>query len=71
MSITEKLKEAIVNSGMSQRQICKRAGIQGSILSRFLSGERSTLRVATLEKLATVLKLNLVEEKKPKRYADL
>lgn len=52
--LSESLREAIRDCGLSQAEIAKRAGIDQSQLSRFLSGDRS-LRLDTVDRVASVL----------------
>lgn len=58
-SLSESLKRAIRESEMTVYQIAKKAHVSQIIVSRFLSGERD-IRVATADKLASVLGLKLV-----------
>lgn len=52
------LKEAIRKSDRSVYQIAQEAGVSQIVVSRFVSGERD-IRMATADKLATVLGLKL------------
>jgi len=58
-SLSEVLRHAIRESGMTEYQIAKRAGISQIMISRFISGERD-IRLATADKLAHALGLKLV-----------
>ena len=57
-SIADSLKRAIAGSDRSVYQIAKESGISQIVITRFLSGERD-IRMATADKLARVLKLQL------------
>jgi transcriptional regulator with XRE-family HTH domain len=62
MSISEQLKQAIDQSGLSLNQIAKAAGISHPMLSYFLSSDpdqRRDIRLATADKLAAFFKLGL------------
>jgi len=67
--IERQLRQAIIDSSLTKYRICKEADISESQLSYFLSGRRS-LSLKAAAKVATVLKLNLVEERtfKMKRH---
>jgi integrase len=56
--ITEQLRKAIRNSGLSGYRICKLTGIDKSALSRFTSGERG-LSMENMDAIATLLKVKL------------
>jgi transcriptional regulator with XRE-family HTH domain len=66
MSIAKQLKSAIESSGKSQYQLAKEADISPIQLTRFLRGDRD-LRLATADRLATVLGLSFSE--RPRRKA--
>ena len=64
-SMTTMIRRAIQESGVSQRELCRRAGIDSGNLSKFLSGSPSGSRgmtVRSLEKLAPLLRLRLVKD---------
>src|SRR4051812_30779076 len=56
--LTDPLKEAIVHSAKSAKQLAQEAGVSPIVLAEFLAGRRD-LRLATAEKLAGVLGLRL------------
>lgn len=58
MTITKALRQAIEDSGKTPYRIATDAGISPAMLSRFLAGKRD-LRLATVDKLATMLGLEL------------
>lgn len=60
-SLSGTLKQAIRDSGKSEYQIAKEAGVSQIVISRFLSGERD-IRMATADKLAGALGLKLGAE---------
>ena len=57
-SLTYALKQAIRDSGQTEYQIAKQAGVSQIVISRFISGQRD-IRMATADKLAGVLGLKL------------
>lgn len=57
-SLSAELREAIRASPRTVYDLCKTAHISPIVVSRFLSGERD-IRLATAEKLASVLGLKL------------
>ncbi len=58
MSLTERVRKAIEESGMTRYEIARRTGVQESTLSRFMSGKAS-LTLDTLDMLAKELGLEL------------
>ena len=58
-SLSNALKTAIQQSDLSVYEIAKRAKVSQIMISRYLSGERD-IRMATADKLASVLGLKLV-----------
>jgi transcriptional regulator with XRE-family HTH domain len=61
--LTKQIKKIIADSGLSENQIALQAGIDKSALSRFRTSERS-LTLASLDKMADVLGLELVTRKR-------
>ncbi len=61
-TLSESLREAIRNSPMSVYRLAKEAGVAPAVITRFLKGERD-LRLATVEKIAEVLQLELVQRR--------
>ena len=57
-TISEQLREAIGRSDLSAYELAEAAGVNRSVLSRFLNGRRS-ITLETLDRLADVLKLRL------------
>lgn len=57
--VSEQIRRIIKASGMTRYEIAKRAGIEQSALSRFMSGERG-LSTATLDRLGELLDLEVV-----------
>jgi transcriptional regulator with XRE-family HTH domain len=57
--LRDPLKEAIVHSAKSVEQLAHEAGVSQVVLTQFLAGQRD-LRLATAEKLASVLRLRLI-----------
>ena len=64
--ITRQVRAAIRASGLSQADLCRRAGLEEAALSRFLS-EKTGLTLASVDRLAEVLDLDLVSRKPSKR----
>jgi DNA-binding Xre family transcriptional regulator len=58
-TISEQLRDAIVNDDRTHYMLAKAAGIDATQLDRFVSGERPNLRIDTLDKLCPVLSLEL------------
>jgi hypothetical protein len=61
-TLSEQLRTSIRDSGLSCYEIAKQAGTTPAVVGRFLKGERD-LRLATVDRLATVLKLELTQRK--------
>lgn len=68
-TVSGQLRAAIKDSGMSPYRICKSSGIDQAALSRFLNG-RLGLTLATVDKLADVLGLELAPKKGQQRCSD-
>jgi transcriptional regulator with XRE-family HTH domain len=66
MTITQQLKHAIKQSGLTVYRIGELSGIDKAALSRFLNGKLS-LRLLTVDKLADVLGLELKARKRKGR----
>lgn len=60
--MSEQLKGAIANSGLTRYRIAKDTEIEESALSRFMSGERG-LSMEALDRLLGYLGLEVVERK--------
>ncbi len=65
LTFSEQVRKVIVDCGMSRYELAKRAGIEESALSRYMSGERG-LSTRTLDKLGKLLNLEVVMHS-PKR----
>jgi DNA-binding phage protein len=61
-TISERLREAIAASGLTQTSIGEKAGISPNIISRFVAGKRSPT-LDTVDRIAAALGLVLVLEK--------
>lgn len=57
------VRKAIHESGLSRYEISKQTGVEESVLSRFVSGERS-MNLDTLDRLRSVLKLELKRKRR-------
>jgi len=66
-TFSRQLRDALASRGISCAEMAKLTGVDPSILSRFLSGERE-IRSGTIDKLAEAFGLRIVEtEERPKR----
>jgi transcriptional regulator with XRE-family HTH domain len=63
-TITEQLRQAIHDSGLTHYRIGKDAGIKPEIVARFARGERD-VRAETFAKIAAALGLHLAPRPKP------
>lgn len=61
MTVSDALREAIRQSGLSLNEIEKRSGVDHGALSRFLNANR-TLTLPAVDKLAETLGLELVQD---------
>jgi plasmid maintenance system antidote protein VapI len=57
-TMTEQLKKAIADSGLSVYKLAKESGVPQPVLHRFMAGEQG-ISLATADKLAKYLKLRL------------
>ena len=64
--ISGQLREIIARRGLKAYAIAQDAGLEPSVVSRFLSHERG-LNLASLDAIADALGLRLVEKGKPRR----
>ena len=64
--LTEQLREAIAESGMTRYQIAKRTGVSEATWSRFFTGKRG-LSMEALDSLGACLRLTIVSERKPSK----
>jgi predicted transcriptional regulator len=58
--MTEGIKKAIADSGLSIYMLAKESGVSQPVLHRFMAGERD-IKLATADKLAKYLKLRLTK----------
>jgi plasmid maintenance system antidote protein VapI len=65
-TISDAIRQAILNSGLPLQQIAESAGVERASLSRFVRGER-TLRLDIADKLAKYFGLELKLTGKPRR----
>lgn len=61
-TVTEQMHRIIAECGLSRYEIAKRSGVSEATLSRFVNGLQG-LSTDTLDKLAEVLRLELVARK--------
>lgn len=62
MTISEQLREAIRNSGLSVYRIAKDSGVPQQTLQRFMTHERDIRMAQTADRLATYFKLELAPQ---------
>lgn len=65
-TLTEQLKQAIDDSGLSIYRIAKDTGIPQPVLHRFMTGDRPSIRLKTAESLAAYFGMRLTAPKKAK-----
>jgi transcriptional regulator with XRE-family HTH domain len=65
--LSDQIRDAVNNSGLSHYRICADSGVQQSTLSRFMRGRAMSLD--TLDRLADLLGLTVVV-KQPKGKGD-
>jgi transcriptional regulator with XRE-family HTH domain len=63
-TLTDQIRDAVKASKLTQYRICEETAIDPASMSKFLSGERDGLSMAALNKLAALLKLRIVSERK-------
>jgi plasmid maintenance system antidote protein VapI len=61
-SLSDQLRDLIAGAGPSVYELARDAGVDRSVLSRFLAGKR-TITLETADRLAKLLKLRLVESR--------
>lgn len=69
MTISEQLRQAIVNSGDTHYRIWKETGVPIKSLDWFVSGQRPELRSGTIDRLCEYFGLELQPVKKGKKPA--
>lgn len=57
--ISDALRQAIMESGVSRYAIAQATGVSESVLSRFVNRERDTIQLTTADALARFLSLEL------------
>jgi transcriptional regulator with XRE-family HTH domain len=58
-SLSDQLRALIAGAGPSVYELARDAGVDRSVLSRFLAGKR-TITLETADRLAAVLKLRII-----------
>ena len=66
IKLSEQVRRAVADCGLTQYRIWKETGIDQATLSRFVSGERG-LPMKTLDTLADFLELNITAGKRTGR----
>jgi transcriptional regulator with XRE-family HTH domain len=62
--LTDQLRQAIAQSGMTRYEIAKQTGISEATLSRFFTGARAGLSMQALDALGECLSLKIVSGRK-------
>ena len=65
MTPTDQLRRIIQTCGMTRAELARLSGVAESVLSRFVNGE-TDMSMGNIDKLATVLKIDLVSRKRGK-----
>ena len=65
-TVTETLRKAIANSGLSSREIARRCGLDHGRVARFVKGERQVTGRA-VDALAKMFGLKLTKERRTKK----
>ena len=63
VKLSEQVRRAVDESGMSRYAICKAIGMHESVMSRFMTG-KGGLQMDSLDALADLLGLDVVARKK-------
>jgi transcriptional regulator with XRE-family HTH domain len=63
-SLTDQIRDAVKASKLSHYRLCKETGIDKASMSRFMSRERHGLSIDALNRLAALLKLRIVSDRK-------
>ena len=63
---TRALQDAIRRSGLTQREVARKAGIDSSQVSRFMSGSRN-MTLGTAEKVAEAVGVEIRVVRRPKK----
>ncbi len=63
-TLCDQIRDAVQRSKLSHYRICQETGIDKASMSKFLSGEREGLSMDNLNKLAALLKLRIVSDRK-------
>lgn len=61
-TLSEALRDAIENGPKTRYRIAQESGINEGTLSRFVTGERSDLRLSTVDKLLPVVGLTWIKK---------
>ena len=62
LKLSDQLRDAIRNAGCSRYEICRQTGIDQSVLSKFMSGERG-VSLTTVDMLCEFLKVDLTKRR--------
>jgi hypothetical protein len=66
MKLSERIREAVINSKKTRYAISVGSGVDHAVLRRFMRGERD-IKLTTAENLAEFLELELVQKKGKRR----
>lgn len=69
--LTDALKRAIRESGLTHYRISQLSGVSSPILDRFMSGQRDNITISTAAKIADALGLQWVTPKRKKTSKNL
>ena len=64
--LTDQFRDAVNASQLTQYRICKETGISPATLSKFMTGERQGMSMDAINKLAVLLDLRIVSDRKGK-----
>ena len=63
-TLADQIRNAVKASKLSHYRICQETGIDKASLSKFMTGDRQGLSMEALNRLAALLKLRIVSDRK-------